>query len=150
MSSTEPNDKLELRQLIDEHQVVFEVAPVRVARGGEFSTIGYDVLLFGRHERTLQQRVSPGCGHCWHVWQHLARIARDVVPDQKHSSFTIQPYRPALEYEAHGEHAVYVRLVIEIRHVTAYDSPADECEAECLAKITGALKALGVRARNDH
>jgi len=135
-----------LGELVRQHHVVFEAVPVQVVLSNELRTIGYDVLLLGTHEHA-REAPRPGCEQCLRVWEHLARIAQRVIPERQQSTLEIQPYRPTLEYDPHEGHAVYVRLVIEIRHASGYDSPADECEMRCLGKIKQAMKALGIRQR---
>lgn len=146
MLKLQARERAALVASVEEHRVVFEVAPVRIAVADDFRTIGYDVLLLGTHERDVHV-TTPGCEHCLRVWEHLARIAHQIIPERHQSTLEIQPYRPTLEYDSHGEHQIYVRLVIEIRHSTLYDSPADECELQCLGKIKEGMKALGIRQR---
>ena len=138
----------ELRKVVAKHAVTYEVSPSQVPRAGELRTIGYDLRLTARHSPPLAS-TTPGCAECIAVWQQLCTIVEAVLPERRHSSFSIRHFDSALHIEPRRSATPEVELVLEVRHQTDYEAPADPCEAECLAAIIQGLKRLGMTDRKS-
>jgi hypothetical protein len=128
----------QLRELVKEHQVVYEVRRFRV---------GFDVDLYGTHSvRNGRPRAQPGCPQCEEVWEHLHELAVAALPPaDRESGYEIRWFRPALIYDPKRQPRADVELTLEIRHRGDGHAEIDACEKRCRDEIVAALRSLGAR-----
>lgn len=135
---------LELRELVREHHVHFEVQPEVVILGSERRKVGYEVRLWAVHPKGA--RALPGCGKCRALLDDLRRLAAEVLPrDERPTRYAIEPPSPALYVSSVVEGADEVGLGVRLLHRSDYGRPVDACEERCLREIRQRLKALGAR-----
>ncbi len=137
----------ELRQLIQDHRVCWEVLPERIPVKEEpLLKVGFDLLLYGTHEEG--EHPTPGCEKCKLIYLDLRKIANWIIPKEKrHSRYEISIYESAIRYNRMRGNRPDVELTIKILHRSAYDQPVDECEILCLTEMKGKLLELGSQER---
>lgn len=138
ITSIHPDELQRLRQLVIEHQVVFEVRRL---------PDGFDVELYGTHgERYRGAHVRPGCEHCQAVWDDLRDIATASLPDGSRASvYLTEGFRPGLTYDPKRRSREDVELVLEIRDSRDHVATPSACQEQCRDEIIAHLKGLGVR-----
>ena len=134
----------ELRELVRQHRVVYEVSAAEEMVGDRRCKIGFDVTLSGTHGAEVHAPL-PGCEQCVDVWDRLQRIAQAVLPAPgRQSVYLFRVFDRALHSSPVRMNRNDVELVIQIRHQRGFLEPVDRCEEECLKDLLSALKQLGV------
>jgi hypothetical protein len=134
----------QLKDLIQRHQVCYEVWPENLVVNGQLVKVGFALELEGTHENPVNE-VMPGCAHCQEIFKDLQRIAEWIMPVEKRpTTYEIQPFDRAIRYSPKRKRRSEVRLTIKIIHRQGYDQPVDECEELCLGEMRRKLAALGV------
>lgn len=132
----------ELRNLIAEHTVRYEIWPHYDVDDGAKVIDGFDLELHGTHEHG-HSRLTPGCDLCRQTYEHLRHIAEAVLPrEERPSEYEIPPFDNSLHGKRGGE--MEVVLTICIRHRNQYFATVDECEEKCLREMRDKLTGLGV------
>jgi len=136
--SPRPEELQRLRQLVTDHQVVYEVR--RLA-------MGFDIEFYGTHaHRNEHPNIRPGCEHCEELWERLREIAEAALPpDDRASVYRAEGFRPGLTYAPKRHPRADVELVLEIRHRHDYNAVVDACEQRCRDEIVAGLRSLGLR-----
>ena len=135
-----------LKDLVEMHQVCYEVWPELLIVKGQRVKVGFDLELVGTHEHGTST-MSPGCPRCIRTFEDLRQIAEWIMPkEQRPSRYEIEPYDHALHESAQRKFQPEVILSMKILHRHGFDQPVDECEERCLKEIRGKLAELGVRA----
>ena len=144
----------QLYDLVERHEVVFEVHPENAIVNGNRLQIGFDVDLYGTHSEAIVEHREPmpvpGCSRCEEVWNDLQQIAASVLPpDDRESTYRIDSFDGTLSFDRKRRQGRFdrpdIRLVIEVRHREEYLRPADACESRCVEDIVAALRRLGVQ-----
>jgi hypothetical protein len=137
-------DQAQLRALVREHRVHFDVGPEIVFPDGELRKVGFEVRLWAVHPKGA--RALPGCDKCRGLVRELERIAAAVLPPEGRATrYAVEPFAPALYDSRVVPDADEVCLTLRLVHREEYDRPVDACEERCLKEIRESLKALGVR-----
>jgi hypothetical protein len=136
--SPAPEELHRLRQLVSDHQVVYEVRRL---------PMGFDIDLYGTHgHRYEHATIRPGCDHCQELWDRLREIAEAALPpDPRASVYRPEGFRPGLTYDPKRHPRADVELVLQIRHRHDYNAVVDPCEQRCRDEIVARLRSLGVR-----
>ena len=138
----------EVKELVAQHTVCYEVYPDRLLVRGELRTVGYEVQLLGSHARG-STRMTPGCELCASTFRDLRRIAEwKIPPDERDSKFEIVPFDGALHMATRHGLRPEVALSVTIEHRRGFDAPLDECESRCLRDVELRLNEVGARRRN--
>lgn len=149
-----PQEEKHLRDLVFEHQVVFEVRPAYGFDEGKRLQVGFDVELCGTHGQGVldgrEPQPIPGCDRCVRVWDHLDEIARNVLPPaDRPTGYYVEPFDHSLRYFTKRRVARVdrpdVQLMIEIRHREGFNRDVDPCESRCLQDILASLRSLGAQ-----
>lgn len=134
----------QLKDLVQRHQVCYEVWPENLVMSGQLVKVGFALELEGAHEHPGSE-VLPGCVHCQEVFNNLERIADWIRPTEKRpTTYEIQPFDRAIRYSPKRKRRSEVSLTIKIIHRQGYDQPVDDCEQMCLKEMRGKLAELGV------
>lgn len=137
----------EVKRLVEEHTVCFEVYPDRLLVSGEPRTVGYEVQLLGTHAHG-STRLTPGCEVCGRTFRDLRVIAEWVLPrDERDSRYEIQPFDGGLHMATGEGLKPEVALSVMIEHKLGFDAPLDDCESRCLRDIEARLNEVGARRR---
>lgn len=132
----------ELRALISEHTVRYEIWPHDDISEDKRITDGFDLELHGTHDHG-HTHMTPGCECCWSTYGHLRKIAETVLPkEERPSRYEILPFDSSLHASARGR--IEVVLTICIRHRSQYFAAVDPCEERCLHQMIAKLNDLGV------
>ena len=138
------SDQVELRALVREHRVHFDVGPEIVIRDRERQKVGFEVRLWAVHPKGA--RALPGCDKCRVLVRALERIAAAVLPPEGRATrYAVEPVAPALYDSRDVPGADEVSLTLRLVHREEYERPVDACEERCLKEIRESLKALGAR-----
>lgn len=140
----------ELASLVKRHLAVYESYPAVIyTTAGKRETVGFDLTLIGTHALGHDlPPPQPGCPQCQEVWLDLERIAKHVIPKERHDSFyEIRPFDFSLHLAPERHMRRDVELVINIRHRENYLGPLNRCETDCLTEMTHGLRALGAREK---
>lgn len=137
-----------LKDLVQQHQVCWEVWPLRhVDRATGGRTVGYQLELLGTHHEP-SHTPGPGCDECSRVYEALREIAKWIMPKQERGSvYRVAVFDHALRQSPRRGFRKDVELVISLQHRSAYADPVDECEVQCLREMERNLQALGARKR---
>ena len=137
-------EQADLRALVREHRVHFDVGPEIVMEAGERLKVGFEVRLWAVHPKGA--RALPGCGKCRTLVRVLERVAWAVLPqDDRATRYAIEPFAAALYDSRIVPGADEVGLTVRLVHRADYERPIDACEERCLKEIRQSLKALGAR-----
>lgn len=145
MSTEDTTPKIErLRELVEQHQVCYEVWPEMLAVKGTTLKVGFLLELNGTHGRDADH-VLPGCKHCHSTFEDLRQIAEWIMPKEERASYyDVQPFDNALRETPKRRFRLEVVLGMRILHRHGFDQPVDECEEMCLKEMRQKLKELGV------
>ncbi len=140
-NSGEPVDQL--KALVSDHQVCYEVWPEHLIVQGESVQVGFGLELCGTHGHD-DTHPMPGCAQCYQLYTDLKRIADWIEPqEQRPSQYEIQPFDRALHESAKRRFRPEVTLTIKILHREGFDQPVDDCEQRCLTEMVQKLGELG-------
>jgi hypothetical protein len=147
MARENSNETVErLKDIVEMHQVCYEVWPELLIVKGQQLKVGFDLELVGTHEHGTST-FSPGCPRCLRTFEDLRQIAEWIMPkEERPSRYEIEPYDRALHESAQRKFVPEVVLRMTILHRHGFDQPVDECEERCLKEMRGKLSELGVRA----
>jgi hypothetical protein len=133
-----------MSELVDRHQICWEVWPEQTVVDGQLRTVGFQIELHGRHHHP-KHRLTPGCDGCMAVYAALRRLGEFVLPKKgRASEYDIQCFDGRLHYEP-GTTDGNVVVTIRLTHGSGYSRPVDACELTCLSEIQERLDALGAR-----
>lgn len=141
----------ELRQLIRQHKVCWEVWPeFHINRDGEKVQIGFELDLIGTHYHP-EQSPLPGCAECVEVYYDLKCIAQCIIPKGEHDSrYEIRIFDSSIHYSPRRKSRKDITLTLKILHREGFDRPVDACEVECLKEMEKKLKELGAQKEHWH
>ena len=133
-----------LQELIERHQVCYEVWPEYLMVKGQKVKVGFALELYGTHEHG-ESRMLPGCERCIGTFKDLRQIADYIMPKEERASrYEIEPYDGALREAATRKFRAEVELRMNILHRHGFDQPVDDCEERCLKEMREKLAGLGV------
>ncbi len=133
----------EIKQLVEKHQVCWDVWSEPHYREGQRYSIGYVLRLLGVHDHP-EHPPRPGCDECQLVFQHLRRIADWITPeDERDSRYEITMFDSKLRYSPNRRFRAEVTLSLRILHKARWDAPVDACEIRCLHEMELKLRAAG-------
>ncbi len=137
----------ELRMLVQDHRVCWEVLPEKISVKEETSLkVGFDLMLYGTHEEG--EHPTPGCEKCMEIYRDLRRIANSIIPkEERPSRYEISIYESAIRYNRIRGNRPDVELTIKVLHRSEYELPVDECEVLCLNEMKSKLSELGAQER---
>lgn len=135
-----------LRELVEQHQVCYEVWPELLAVKDKTLKVGFLLELNGTHGHDAHaDQILPGCEHCHSTFEDLRQIAEWIMPKEERASYyDIQPFDNALRETPKRRFRSEVVLGMRILHRHGFDQPVDECEEVCLKEMRQKLKELGV------
>lgn len=137
-------DIKQLKELVLEHQVCYEVWPEYLMVQGKRVQIGFNLELCGTHGHESSHPL-PGCPQCQEVFEDLRKMAEWIQPREKRASqYEIQSFDRALHKAPKREFRPEVALTLKILHRQGFDQPVDACEELCLKEMRTKLAALGV------
>lgn len=141
-----PTDPAVLQQLVQQHQVCWEVWPLRHEDPtGGMRAVGYQLELLGTHHDPAHA-PAPGCDECEKVYKVLRAIAEWIMPTQERDSvYLVAVFDHAMRLSPRRDFREDVELVISIQHRTGLTDPVDACEIRCLEEMEQKLRALGAR-----
>lgn len=136
----------ELRALVRQRHVHFEVRPELVVRGDVRLKVGFEARVWSVHDRGAH--ALPGCSRCDMLHAELERIVQWAMPEGgRPTRLEVERTRRSLydsrEVPGSDEVAVVVRLV----HRDGYEAPIDACEERCLRELRERLRWLGIPER---
>lgn len=141
-----PRSPEELRQLVEQHQVCWEVWPLHhVGPDTGMRTVGYQLELLGTHYHPAHT-PDPGCDECQKVYEALRQIAEWIMPrEERDSVYRVQIFDHAMRFSPRRGFREDVELIIMIQHRRGLTNPVDECEIRCLQEMEERLRSLGAR-----
>lgn len=132
-----------LIELVKRFRVCWEVWPEYLQVSGARHQVGFQLLLCGTHEPGVNQ-PTPGCNHCYRVFEALQEIALWIQPQEiRLSKYRIGCYDRALHYAALRQHRPDVTLSLTILHRERIEATVDECQVRCLGEMKAKLRSLG-------
>jgi hypothetical protein len=136
----------ELRELVQRHQVCFEVQNEYVYIEHVRKQIGFCLELIGTH-RSGVEHAEPGCEHCREVYHALERIALWITPTQvRPSYYEKEPFDSAIRYEPAHRNRPDVSLRIKILHRNAGFADVDACQSQCLSEMKASMTRIGAQS----
>ena len=151
MSTEDTTPTIErLRELVEQHQVCYEVWPEMLAVKDKTLKVGFLLELNGTHGHDAHaDQILPGCEHCHSTFADLCQIAEWIMPKEGRASYyDVQPFDNALRETPKRRFRLEVVLGMRILHRHGFDQPVDECEEMCLKEMRQKLKELGVHEGN--
>jgi len=147
-SSTHQETVEELKALIRQHRVCWEVLPEQVpVKEDRPLKVGFDLMLYGTH--ALGDHPVPGCEKCKQIFEDLRKIAQWIIPKvERPSRYEIEIFDRAIRYSPRRRKRPDVMLTIKILHRFEFDKPVDECEVLCLNEMKTKLIDLGAPERS--
>lgn len=139
-----------LREIVQQHQVCYEVWPEWSTKDGRKTQIGFELQLCGINNHIVSNGDSihpvPGCPHCFRTYSELRDIAEWVLPrEERPSRYEIQAFDHALHLApAKRQRRSEVIVTIVIMHRNDFNRPMDDCESRCLKEMRERLKQLGI------
>jgi hypothetical protein len=136
----------ELRELVQRHQVCFDVLNEYTYIDHVRQQIGFCLELIGTHREGVEH-PEPGCEHCRDVYHALERIASWITPKEvRQSEYKIEPFDSAIRYEPAHKNRPEVLLRIRILHRDEWSAPVDACEVQCLSEMKASLTRIGAQS----
>lgn len=137
----------DLREIVREHCVCYEVWPEWSGNGRRPTRIGFAISLCGVHENGVEQHDMPGCPRCWGTYTALRALAEWVKPEQeKKCRFEIPAYDRSWHVAPNARHARNETVAtIKIFHRRNIDGTIDGCQQQCLTDVRQKLAELGIR-----
>ena len=133
-----------LRDLVQKHQVCYEIWPDFLIVGGEKRKVGFEIKLFGV-DGHRSAHLLPGCMHCMETYGDLRRIATWILPkEERPTGYEIERFDQAFHESPKRRLRNDVGLSIEIYPRHGFDQPVDSCEEACLREVQESLRRLGV------
>lgn len=137
-----------LLDIIEKHQVCYEVWPERSVDHGRKIQIGFELQLCGTnsHVAAKGKQPVPGCEICHSTYEDLREIAEWILPrEERPSRYEIGGFDRSLHVAPHSRHSRNEVVVpIHIMHRTEFNREVDECENRCLKEMRDRLNQLGV------
>lgn len=138
-----------LREIVEQHQVCYEVWPEWYMKDGIKIQIGFELQLCGiNHEDQpgSSHHAIPGCPICFKTYSELLEIAKWVLPvDERPTRSKIQAFDHALHIaSAKRFRRREVVVTIVIMHRSDFNRPVDDCEHRCLKEMRQRLSQLGI------
>ena len=151
LANTEMNAIIDrLREIVQLHQVSYEVWPEWYMKDGIKIQIGFELQLCGINHADSNGNAEhpvPGCPICFKTYSELREIANWVLPiDERPSRYEIQAFDHALHVaSAKRFRRREVVVTIVIMHRSDFNRPVDDCENRCLKEMRQRLSQLGIR-----
>ena len=147
-----PAEPERLRQIVERHQVCYEVWPERSVAGERKIQIGFELQLCGTNSHLAAKgdhQIVPGCEYCLSTYTELREIAEWILPrDERPSRYEIAGFDRALHIAPPSRRSrSEVVLTIHILHRSDFNRDVDDCENRCLKEMRVKLSALGIRER---
>jgi hypothetical protein len=137
-----------LREIVERHQVCYEVWPERSVAQGVKIQIGFELQLCGTnsHVAAGEHQPVPGCEYCHSTYEDLRQIAEGILPrEERPSRYEIAGFDRSLHVAPHSRQSrSEVVLTIHIVHRANFNREVDDCENRCLKEMRGRLKELGI------
>lgn len=138
-----------LLEIVEKHEVCYEVWPERSVAAGRKIQIGFELQLCGTNSHIAaagDHQSVPGCEYCHSTYEDLRKIAEWILPrDERPSRYEIGAFDRSLHVAPHSRHSrSEVVLTIHILHRADFNSDIDDCENRCLKEMKGRLKQLGI------
>lgn len=144
MTERETDEVESLARLAARRRACYEVWPEFRMVHGERRKTGVAVRLCG--EPDPLEHVTPGCRHCRSAYEDLKALAAWALPrEARDSRYEIEPFDRGWHLPAGRDFRHEVVVEIRVLHTHDFDDPVNDCQARCLAEITGRLERLGVR-----
>ena len=143
-NSSPPRETVdELKALIQQHRVCWEVLPEQVpVQTKPPLKVGFDLMLYGTHD--LGEHPEPGCESCQQIYKDLRKIGQWILPKvERPSRYEIEIFDQAIHYSPKRHRRPDVMLNIKILHRLDFEKPVDECEVLCLNEMKTKLIELG-------
>ena len=138
-----------LGEIVQQHQVCYEVWPEWYMKDGRKIQIGFELELCGINhaDSNEDQHPVPGCPICLRTYSELCEIANWVLPvEERPSRYEIQAFDHSLHVaSAKRFRRLEVVVTIVIMHRNDFNRPIDECESRCLKEMRQRLSLLGIR-----
>ena len=147
-SNDEPTVPEALRNIVQLHQVCYEVWPEWSGCGGRARRIGYCVTLYGVNDgnNCVRGHHVPGCPHCGFTYNELRKIAEWItLTEQRGCRFEIQPFDRAWHIapkQRWSRNEITVNVKILHRHDV--DAPSDDSQEGSLKEMRTILRKIGV------
>ena len=138
-----------LGEIVQQHQVCYEVWPEWYLKDGVKTKIGFELQLCGINSHVPTDSVHhpvPGCSICFRTYSELREIAEWALPiDERPSRYEIQAFDHALHLaSAKRFRRQEVVVTIVIMHRSDFNRPVDDCENRCLKEMKQRLNQLGI------
>lgn len=149
-STAESAPQLErLRQIVEKHQICYEVWPERSVAGGRKIVIGFELQLCGTNSHVAAKcgQPVPGCKYCSETYEDLRQIADWILPkEERPSRYEISAFDRALHIAPRQRRSrAEVVLTVHILHRSDFNREVDDCENRCLKEMRQRLSQLGIR-----
>ena len=140
-----------LRLIAREHQVCYEIWPLRSTSPGARTQQGFELLLCGVNGHMSQERgvlhAVPCCAHCAHTYSELREIAEWVLHMKRPPlGYEIYSFDCALHLAPpHRHHRSEIVISTAIFHGMDQRPGERHRESECLKQVRARLSELGIR-----
>lgn len=139
-----------LLEIVEKHQVCYEVWPERSVAEGQKIMIGFELQLCGTNSHVAakgEDQPVPGCEYCLSTYEDLKQIAEWILPREKRPSrYEIAGFDRSLHVAPHSRQSrSEVVLTIHIMHRTDFNREVDDCESHCLKEMKGRLQQLRIQ-----
>jgi hypothetical protein len=139
-----------LQQIVQRHQVCYEVWPEWYMKDGRKQQIGFELQLCGINHGVSDgdaHHPVPGCPICFRTYSELREIAEWVLPiDERPSRYEAQAFDHTLHTASTKRfRRSEVVVTIVIMHRSDFNRPVDDCESRCLKEMRQRLSQLGIR-----
>src|SRR5215472_9504718 len=124
-----------LEELIQHHQICYEVWPQWAMVEGRKVQVGFEVDLCA----ATRNEPDPG------QFENLKELAASILPrDQSTTGFEILPFDNSIHESPRRHFRPEVVLGVQIVHKHGSEQPVDDCEQQCLHDLEGRLRKLGI------
>ncbi len=143
-----------LREIVEKHQICYEVWPAWSVDHGRKIQIGFELQLCGtnNHVAAKGEQPVPGCEFCHSTYEDLRGIAEWVLPrEERPSRYEIGGFDRALHVAPGSRHSrSEVVVPIYIMHRADFNREVDDCESRCLKEMKDRFKQLGIHEGSWH
>ena len=140
-----------LRIIAREHQVCYEIWPLRSTSKGAMAQQGFELLLCGVNGHLFQEKYSlhaiPCCEHCAHTYSELREITEWVLDTKKPpAGYEIHSFDCALHLAPpHRNHRSEIVITTAIFYNSEHRPGDHDRQNECLKEVRARLSKLGIR-----
>lgn len=143
-----PTTTVELRDIVLEHKVCYEVWPEWSASGGRSRRNGYCVNICGVNAagECIDGHHVPGCAHCALTYDRLRKIAEWIIGiEQPECRLEIQTFDRAWHIAPRQRSSRYeITVAVKILHYRNFDGAVDDAQDRCLNDLRARLRELGI------